>query len=121
MLVDNSPHAYGFQVDNGIPIESWFDDTADTELLKLAAFLKHVHRVDDVRELVREHFRTFELLENVRREQEQQEEQAQQQYQIQLQAQQQQQQAAQSVTQQGRREARHAQQPQPEPLLQQAY
>ncbi len=32
VLVDNSPHAYAYQIDNGIPIESWFDDDHDTEV-----------------------------------------------------------------------------------------
>jgi len=41
VLVDNSPHAYSYQIENGIPIESWFDDDNDTELLKLAGFLRN--------------------------------------------------------------------------------
>jgi len=64
VLVDNSPHAFGYQVDNGIPIESWFEDKNDTELLKLERFLRTLHRVDDVRSVVRRTFRTYELIEN---------------------------------------------------------
>lgn len=59
VLVDNSPHAFGYQVDNGIPIESWFDDPADTELLKLEKYLQTLHTAPDVRACVRESFQTF--------------------------------------------------------------
>lgn len=64
VLVDNSPHAFGYQVDNGIPIESWFDDKNDTELLKLERFLRTLHQVEDVRSVVRRTFRTYELIQN---------------------------------------------------------
>ena len=62
VLVDNSPHAFGYQVDNGIPIESWFDDPTDKELLKLELFLRTLHGVDDVREVVRKTFQTHQLV-----------------------------------------------------------
>lgn len=62
VLVDNSPHAFGYQVDNGIPIESWFDDMHDTELLKLERFLRTLHGVDDVRTMVRSKFQTYKLI-----------------------------------------------------------
>jgi len=62
VLVDNSPHAYGYQIDNGVPIESWFDDSSDTELLKLATFLKRIVDVEDVRPVIREHFKTYQLV-----------------------------------------------------------
>jgi len=58
VLVDNSPHAFGYQVENGIPIESWFDDPNDTELLKLEVFLRSLHNVDDVRPIVSSKFQT---------------------------------------------------------------
>lgn len=62
ILVDNSPYAYGYQTDNGVPIESWFDDNNDTELLKLATFLSKIECADDVRPFIREHFKTHELV-----------------------------------------------------------
>eukprot|EP01038_Epipyxis_sp_PR26KG_P004847 gene4847-6794_t len=67
ILVDNSPHAYGYQIDNGIPIESWYDDENDTELLKLIGFLRRLHEAnDDVRPIVREHFKTYQLIANAK-------------------------------------------------------
>lgn len=64
--MDNSPHAYGYQIDNGIPIESWFDEPSDSELLKLVGFLKHIVDADDVRPFIHDHFKTFKLVHNAR-------------------------------------------------------
>lgn len=62
VLVDNSPHAFGYQLDNGIPIESWFENRKDKELLKLAAFLDTLLDVPDVRPLVRSKFNLRSLV-----------------------------------------------------------
>jgi len=67
VLVDNSPHAFGYQLDNGIPIESWFEDRNDTELLKLSAFLHQLLGQHDVRPLVRDKFRVHRLVEDASR------------------------------------------------------
>jgi len=64
VLVDNSPHAFGYQVDNGIPIESWYDDPNDRELLKLEEFLRTLHGACDVRPLVRAKFQSYRLIAN---------------------------------------------------------
>ena len=50
-------------MDNGIPIESWFDDDTDTELLKLSGFLRKLQNTSDVRPIVRDHFKTHRLIE----------------------------------------------------------
>ncbi|CAM9402807.1 unnamed protein product, partial [Laminaria digitata] len=70
-IVDNSPYAYGFQIDNGIPIESWFDDTADEELLHLLPLLKQLISESesaggDVRPFIRNIFKTHELVDKAR-------------------------------------------------------
>ena len=66
VLVDNSPHAFGYQCDNGIPIESWFDDQHDTELLKLLQFLVTLPGSADVRRNLHEKFNVRRLVAEAR-------------------------------------------------------
>ncbi|RLN58588.1 hypothetical protein BBJ29_005493 [Phytophthora kernoviae] len=62
LLVDNSPHAFGYQVNNGIPIETWYDDEGDAELLNLLPFLEGLVGVDDVRPIVEKQFQIQKLI-----------------------------------------------------------
>lgn len=49
VIVDNSPHSYVFQPDNAVPVGTFIDDPADTELLQILPVLLAVERVADVR------------------------------------------------------------------------
>jgi TFIIF-interacting CTD phosphatase-like protein len=49
IIVDNSPPSYSFQPENALPIETWFDDENDTELLNLIPILEELTKVDNVR------------------------------------------------------------------------
>ncbi len=64
-IVDNSMQAFGFQIDNGIPIESWFDDDKDSELLSLIPLLRALKDTKDVRPLIQQTFRLQEFMDQL--------------------------------------------------------
>ncbi|KAL5577131.1 hypothetical protein UlMin_018830 [Ulmus minor] len=55
-IIDNSPQVFRLQVNNGIPIKSWFDDPSDSALISLLPFLESLVDADDVRPIIAEKF-----------------------------------------------------------------
>lgn len=49
IIVDNAVEAFSFQLENGIPIKSWFAEPEDTELVKLYHFLVTLQSSKDIR------------------------------------------------------------------------
>jgi hypothetical protein len=50
--VDNSPIAYTFDCDNGLPIKTWVEDPNDKELMKLVPILEFLSKTKDVRKYI---------------------------------------------------------------------
>ncbi|PSS28988.1 CTD small phosphatase-like protein [Actinidia chinensis var. chinensis] len=55
-IIDNSPQVFKLQVNNGIPIKSWFDDSSDCALISLLPFLETLVGADDVRPIIAKRF-----------------------------------------------------------------
>lgn len=65
VIVDNSLLSFAYQIDNGIPIKSWYEQKNDCELLNLIPFLEEIIQRDaDVRPMIREKFRIHDYLNN---------------------------------------------------------
>ena len=52
IIVDNSPLAFAFDTENGLPINSWYEDKTDNELERISIMLEFLSKVDDVREYI---------------------------------------------------------------------
>ncbi|XP_050146792.1 uncharacterized protein LOC126622169 isoform X1 [Malus sylvestris] len=55
-IIDNTPQVFRLQVNNGIPIKSWFDDPSDSALISLLPFLETLVNADDVRPIIAKKF-----------------------------------------------------------------
>uniref|UniRef100_A0A2P2LZA9 Uncharacterized protein MANES_15G117300 n=2 Tax=Rhizophora mucronata TaxID=61149 RepID=A0A2P2LZA9_RHIMU len=55
-IIDNCPQVFRLQVDNGIPIKSWFSDPSDCALISLIPFLETLVEADDVRPIIAKRF-----------------------------------------------------------------
>lgn len=65
IIIDNSPPAFTYQIDNGIPIESWYDNINDKELLYIIPILKKLLTVNDVRPYIKKFFKIKKLLRTI--------------------------------------------------------
>ena len=62
IIVDNSPLAYAFDNDNGLPIKAWYDDQNDRELEKIFPILEFLSRTKDVRAFIKNFVSNNEII-----------------------------------------------------------
>lgn len=56
VIIDNCPQVFQMQVNNGIPIKSWFNDPSDCALISLLPFLETLADAEDVRPIIAKRF-----------------------------------------------------------------
>ena len=61
VIIDNSVYSFAFQIDNGIPIIPFYNDSQDEEMMHLVYYLNCLAKADDVREQNRQAFELFKL------------------------------------------------------------
>lgn len=61
LIIDNLSYSFSFQIDNGIPILSWYDDPNDCELKHLTKYLIKIANLEDLRKPNRQVFKLSEL------------------------------------------------------------
>ena len=62
IIVDNSPLAYTLDIDNGLPIKTWYDNKNDIELYKITSILEFLATTEDVRKYIRQIVRKNEIV-----------------------------------------------------------
>ena len=62
IIVDNSPLAYAFNIDNGLPIKAWYEDKDDVELSKITKLLEFLAKTKDVRKYIKKFVKENEII-----------------------------------------------------------
>jgi CTD small phosphatase-like protein 2 len=67
VIVDNAVYSFAYQLDNGVPIVSWYDDPNDQELVVLSHYLSTMAVADDIRAVNRGTFSLHSFCEDYSR------------------------------------------------------